>query len=104
MAEKIRKCPTSHAEKGDKNGDRENIHSCLVRKKLKKGTFRTKHHSPHHLLGGRSWWLIQHLCWTGWRYRQQAGSHRGFVGWLGFGIGLKFSGLFGIWAGEWLSV
>ncbi|WP_157295617.1 hypothetical protein [Pseudomonas sp. GM78] len=37
MAEKIRKCPTSHAEKGDKNGDRENAHSCLVRKKLKKG-------------------------------------------------------------------
>nr|WP_180204320.1 hypothetical protein [Pseudomonas sp. SbOxS1]NYU04179.1 hypothetical protein [Pseudomonas sp. SbOxS1] len=37
MAEKIRKCPTSYAEKGDKNGDSENIHSCLVCKNSTKG-------------------------------------------------------------------
>jgi hypothetical protein len=36
MAEKIRKDPTNHAEKGDKNGGRENAHSCLVRKNSKR--------------------------------------------------------------------
>jgi len=39
MAEKIRKYPTSHAEKGDENGDRANTHSCLARKKIKKRHF-----------------------------------------------------------------
>jgi hypothetical protein len=37
MAEKIRKHPTSYSEKGDKNGDRENAHSCLVCKNSTKG-------------------------------------------------------------------
>ncbi|CAI8891074.1 hypothetical protein EMIT0P100_20315 [Pseudomonas sp. IT-P100] len=43
--------------------------------------------------------LIRVLRELFWRYRQQAGSHRDFVWWLGFGIGLEVLG-----SGEWLSV
>ena len=34
------------------------------------------------------------FCCLGWRYRQQAGSYRGCLWGLAFGVGLDFSGLF----------
>jgi hypothetical protein len=44
------------------------------------------------------------MFWLGWRYRQQAGSHRYLVWWLGFGIGLEVFGAF-LYLGQskWLS-
>jgi hypothetical protein len=57
--------------------------------------------------GLRGWQLIQHLCWLGWRYREQARSHRGcgeLIGiiWPAEVAGLSLRGIFSIdggWAG-----
>nr|WP_180205841.1 hypothetical protein [Pseudomonas sp. SbOxS1]NYU06008.1 hypothetical protein [Pseudomonas sp. SbOxS1] len=98
MAEKIRKYPTSHAEKGDKNGDRENTHSCLTRKKVQKMDIQNETSfapsSPlRQVMAADSALVVVGLALSPAGWLPQGG----LCGGWDFGLATRFSGLFCIW-------